>query len=146
MAERGRRRGALWIVLVAVVLVATVGGLAVWHFGVPREEPAPRVIADPVTVEPGEAFEVGAVSVQPGWRLRSSSGVAVVEDVQVTITGERREYIAFDITLKRDGQALAVISCSSHPLEPGDSFVPQCLGSDPIPRSYDRIVVSDRHT
>lgn len=143
-ARRGRWVRMLGVL--AVVVVALCGALAVWHVGLPGARPEPRVVADPVTVREGDAFRTGAFEIRSGWRLRSHGATLATDGITVQNISDGEDFPSFDVTLVDDGTTVGTVSCLSAGIEPGETFAPQCLSSDDVPPRYDEIVVVDTHT
>jgi len=143
------RNVLLGIVLLSVLFVggciALIGGVA--------SEVDKAIDADankaggtdnPMKIEPGEAFEVDGFKYASGWSLkRDAVGDAEVAGLKVTNERDDRDSALVEIKLWRGSEVVALIDCTTEPIQAGTTVTLGCFSADDMPKKYDKVTIND---
>ena len=100
--------------------------------------------ANPLTITPGNAFEVDGFNYAQGWRIQDSA-IDTVEVTGLKVTNNRadQDSALVDIKFWKGTEVLTDLMCTSDPIAVGTTVTLSCLGTDPLPKGYDKITIND---
>lgn len=100
---------------------------------------------NPLTIEPGEAFEVAGFEYAQGWTLGpDASGLLSVEGLKVHNDRDKTDQAWVTISVLLDDEVLATSSCTSDSRIAEDRTVTLiCVSSDTMPADYDEVTIQD---
>jgi hypothetical protein len=101
--------------------------------------------ANPLTIEPGKAFEVAGFEYADGWAVTTDSvGDATVTGLTVTNDRGKNDWAFVNIKLLDDNLVTATISCTSpgSRIEQGTTVTLDCTSSDAL-GSFGRVTIQD---
>lgn len=100
---------------------------------------------NPLTIEPGDGFEVAGFEYAEGWTLGpDASGLLSVEGLKVHNDRDKTDQAWVTISVLLDDEVLATSSCTSDSRIAQDRTVTlTCISSDPMPTDYDQVTIQD---
>lgn len=98
---------------------------------------------NPMTIEPGEAFEVSGFEYQAGWAVGQDFGLIDIRGLKVENNRDDRDSALVEIKFWSGSEVLAVSNCSSQPIAPGTTAGVDCFSGDALPQDYDKITIND---
>lgn len=99
---------------------------------------------NPLEITEGDAFEVSDFNYEAGWQVAGDGlGTVGVKGLKVTNNREDKDSAIVEIKLWTGTEVLAVIDCTTSPIDPGTTVTVDCLGLDKMPKSYDKITIND---
>lgn len=139
------------LIIFGLLIVLFVGG-CVAIVAVVRSEvdnavndDTPRGPNNPLTIEPGEGFEVAGFEYQDGWTIGAdASGFVAVQGLKVHNTRGKTDQAIVTISVVSDNEVLAESTCTSDGRIPEDLTVTlTCISGDSMPDEYDEITIKD---
>lgn len=99
---------------------------------------------NPMTVTVGKAFEVSDFNYQAGW----SVGTDVIGDVEikglkVENNRDSKDSALVEFKFWKGSEVLALVDCTSNPIDPGSTVTVDCFSTDKMPKSYDKLTIND---
>lgn len=108
------------------------------------EDEQPGGPKNPMDIEPGEAFSVRDFDYAAGWTLGTDSiGDAVVKKLKVTNNRDDRDSALVEIKLWQGTEVVALVDCTTEPIQPGTTVTLGCFSADDMPKKYDRVTIND---
>ncbi len=100
---------------------------------------------NPLTIVPGEAFEVAGFEYAAGWTLGPDpAGMLAVDGLEVRNDRDRTDQAFVTISLLLDDEVLAESTCTSAGRIAEDSTVTlTCVSPDPMPAEFDEVTIRD---
>ena len=100
--------------------------------------------ANPLTITPGKAFEVDGFTYAKGWKV-SNSALDTVEITGLKVTNNRpdQDSALVDIKFWKGTEVLTDVMCTSDPIAVGTTVTLSCVGTDPLPKGYDKVTIND---
>lgn len=99
---------------------------------------------NPMSIVPGEAFEVDGFSYAGGWSVGEDAlGALAVTDLKVTNNREGRDSALVEIKFWSGSEVLALVDCTTEPVNVGTTVTLGCFSSDQPPASYDKVTIND---
>ncbi|GAB3249236.1 DUF2510 domain-containing protein [Nocardioides dilutus] len=100
---------------------------------------------NPLTIEPGEGFEVAGFEYADGWTVGpDAAGLLAVQGLKVTNDRGKTDQAFVTISLLSDDEALAEATCTSDGRIPeGRTVTLTCVSSDTMPAEYDEVTIKD---
>jgi hypothetical protein len=100
---------------------------------------------NPLTIEPGEAFEVAGFEYAEGWTLGpDASGLLSVEGLKVHNDRDKTDQAFVTISVLSGDEVLASTTCTSDGRIAEDRTVTlTCVSSDAMPADYDEVTIQD---
>lgn len=100
---------------------------------------------NPLTIEPGEGFEVAGFEYADGWTIGpDASGLVAVEGLKVRNDRGKTDQAFVTISLLADDEVLAESTCTSEGrIAEGLTVTLTCVSSDTMPADYDRVTIKD---
>lgn len=92
----------------------------------------------PCTVTVGKPFELGKHTVLSGWKTVDEYGTLSITGKAKNTSGETSTMF-IDVKFLKGDDVLAVVSCSTNELEPGQTQALSCFGTDNFTKKYDRV-------
>jgi len=141
----------VWLLVIGLVLLLTCGGcFAVGALVLSQTGDVLREIEDSggpgngeqVSVEPGEAFELGDLSFAEGWAV-TAQGPVVTIDGLVATTSEETDVggLALFLTFFRKGREVAQATCAGTVGSAGEEIPLDCFVTDRRARHADQVTV-----
>ena len=140
------------VIGVVIGVVLLVGGCVALFAGAANEvsksieEDAnkPGGSDSPLTIVPGEAFEVDGFNYSPGWTIATNAlGDFEVNDLKVTNNRDEKDGAIVEIKLWAGSEVLASVDCTTEQIVVGTTVSLNCFGADDMPASYDKITIND---
>ncbi len=98
----------------------------------------------PLTITPGKAFEVDGFNYAKGWKVKKDAlGDAEISGLKVTNNRETKDSALVDIKFWKGTEVLADVMCTSDPIAVGTTVTLSCIGTDPLPKGYDKVTIND---
>jgi hypothetical protein len=100
---------------------------------------------NPLTIEPGQAFEVAGFEYAEGWTLGpDAAGLLSVEGLKVHNDRDKTDQAIVTISVLLDDEVLAATTCTSDGRIPEDRTVTlTCASGDTMPTDYDEVTIQD---
>ena len=99
---------------------------------------------NPLEITEGETFSVMDFDYASGWSLAGDGlGSVTVKGLKVTNNRDDKDSAIVEIKLWSGTEVLAVIDCTTSPIDPGTTVTVDCLGLDKMPKNYDKITIQD---
>jgi hypothetical protein len=101
---------------------------------------------NPLTIEPGEGFEVDGYEYDDGWTLdKDASGLVRVQGLKVTNNRGKADRAIVDIKLYLGNEVLATANCNNgiDKIPEGVKVTLSCSSSDTFPEQYDKVTIND---
>lgn len=99
---------------------------------------------NPMEITPGEAFEVDGFNYAAGWTVGADElGDAQVKGLKVTNNREDRDSALVEIKFMQGTEVLALVDCTTEPINVGTTVTLNCFSADDFPASYDKITIND---
>lgn len=92
----------------------------------------------PCTVTVGKPFELGKHTVLSGWKTVDEYGTLSITGKAKNTSGETSTMF-IDVKFLKGDDVLAVVSCSTNELEPGQTQALSCFGTDSFTKKYNRV-------
>lgn len=150
-AQKSHTARNVLIVIGAIFLLLVGGCVAV---GVIVTDKVNDVVNDdtlggpnnPMTIEPGEGFEVDGFEYADGWSISADpNGVVAVQGLKVTNNRGKADRANVDIKLLLDNEVLATANCyhGVDKIAEGTTVTLDCTSSDAMPADYDEVTIND---
>ena len=92
----------------------------------------------PCTIQVGKPFQLGKHTVQAGWKVTSEyDTMSIVGKAKNTSSETSTMFI--DIKFLKGSDVVAVVSCNTSELEPGQTQAMNCFGTDTFTKQYDHV-------
>jgi hypothetical protein len=100
---------------------------------------------NPLTIEPGEGFEVDGFEYQDGWTIGADpAGIVLVEGLRVRNDRGRTDQALVTISVLMGDEVLADTTCTSDGRIAEDLTVTlSCVSGDTMPADYDEVTIKD---
>jgi hypothetical protein len=100
---------------------------------------------NPLTIEPGEAFEVAGFEYADGWTVGpDATGLLSVQGLKVHNGRDKTDQAFVTISILADDEVLAESTCTSDGRIPeGRTVTLTCVSSDTMPPAYDEVTIKD---
>jgi hypothetical protein len=100
---------------------------------------------NPLTIEPGEAFEVAGFEYAEGWTIGpDATGLLSVQGLSVRNDRGKTDQALVTISVLLDDVVLAATTCSSDSRIAEDRTVTlSCISSDTMPTEFDEVTIND---
>jgi hypothetical protein len=100
---------------------------------------------NPMTIEPGEAFEVAGFEYAEGWTLGpDATGLLSVQGLKVHNDRDKTDQAIVTISVLVGDEVVAATTCTSDGRIPEDRTVTlTCVSSDTMPTDYDEVTIQD---
>jgi hypothetical protein len=100
---------------------------------------------NPLTIEPGEAFEVAGFEYADGWTIGADvSGLLSVQGLKVHNARGKTDQAFVTISVLQDDQVLASTTCTSDGrIAEGLTVSLTCASSDRMPAEFDEVTIKD---
>jgi hypothetical protein len=100
---------------------------------------------NPLTIEPGEGFEVAGFEYADGWTIGPDvSGLLAVEGLKVTNDRGKTDQAFVTISVLSNDEVLAESTCTSDGrIAEGLTVTLTCISSDTMPDEYDEVTIKD---
>lgn len=140
------------LIAVGVVLVLLVGGCTAAIVAVGRKvdnvvnDDTPGGPNNPLTVTPGQGFEVAGFDYADGWQLGPDDlGDVDVTGLKVTNNRGKSDYAFVTLKLLSGNEVVADVSCTSpgSRIDEGTTITLDCTSSDDMPAAYDEVTIQD---
>lgn len=135
---------ALFILLFAGC-TALVGGAAnEVSQGIEEDASRPGGTDNPLTIVPGEPFEVDGFAYAAGWGVGADAlGDIEVTNLKVTNNRDSSDSALVEIKFWQGTEVLGLADCTTEPIDVGTTVTLNCLSGDDFPASYDKVTISD---
>lgn len=139
-------------IVIGVVLVLMVGGCVALlgsaanevDKAVTRGETEEGGTNNPKTIKAGKAFEVRGFQYAAGWKVTDDGiGDVQISGLKVTNKRAKRDSAVVEIKFWKGSEVLALVDCSTEPILADTTTKLTCTSSDPKPKKYDKITISD---
>lgn len=97
---------------------------------------------NPVTIEEGQAFEIRDFNYAAGWKVVTNDFGSEIQGLKVTNNRGESDSALVEIKFVTGTEVLALIDCSTEPIDPGMTVTLSCSG-DKVPADYEKITISD---
>jgi Protein of unknown function (DUF2510) len=139
------------LIVFAVLFLLFVGGCVAIVAVVSNEvdnavnDDTPGGPNNPLTIEPGEGFEVAGFEYADGWSIGpDASGLLSVQGLKVTNDRGKTDQAFVTISVLADDEVLAESTCSSDGrIAEGLTVTLTCVASDTMPADYDEVTIKD---
>lgn len=99
---------------------------------------------NPLTITVGKAFEVDGFNYAQGWKIQNSAiDTAEVTGLKVTNNRQTKDSALVEIKFWKGTEVLALVDCTTEPIGVGTTVTLSCLGTDPLPKGYDKVTIND---
>jgi hypothetical protein len=100
---------------------------------------------NPLTIEPGEAFEVAGFEYADGWTVGpDAAGLLSVQGLKVHNGRDKTDQAFVTISILAGAEVLAESTCTSDGRIPeGRTVTLTCVSSDPMPLEHDEVTIKD---
>lgn len=99
---------------------------------------------NPMEIAEGEAFEVRGFEYAAGWTVgKDMVGDVDIKGLKVTNNRDRSDSALVEIKFWTGTEVLALADCTTEPIDVGTTVTLSCFSADDLPKSYDRITISD---
>lgn len=107
-----------------------------------QSDQAPGGPDNPMEIQVGEAFEVQGFSYQAGWTVKNVFGSVEIKGLRVENNRDERDSALVEIKFWKGTELLALVACSTLPIDPGRTAALNCL-SENWPANYDKVSIND---
>jgi hypothetical protein len=98
----------------------------------------------PMTIHPGKPFEVDGFNYAGGWTIADNGlGDATVNGLKVTNNRDNKDSALVEIKLWKGNEVEALVDCTTQPIDVGTTVTLSCIGTDPMPKAFDRVTIND---
>lgn len=109
-----------------------------------EEDKEPGGPDNPMTIEPGKAFEVNGFEYKPGWKIGAGPiGAVDITGLKVENARDDKDSALVEIKVWQGKEVLALADCTTEPIAVGTVTTLSCLSGDDMPKKYDRITIND---
>lgn len=140
------------LIVIGVLFLLLVGGCVAVGLVVSNE--VDKAINDdtlggpnnPMTIEPGQGFEVNGFEYGDGWTVGpDASGLVDIQNLKVTNNRGEPDRAIVQIKLLLDDEVLATSNCSNagDSIPDGITVTLDCYSGDAMPAEYDRVTIND---
>lgn len=125
--------------------VALVGGAAnEVSKSIEEDENKPGGTNNPLTITAGEAFEVDGFNYAAGWTVaKDALGDVEIKGLKVTNNRDDRDSALVEIKFWKGTEVLALVDCTTEPINVGTTVTLGCSSADDFPTAYDKITIND---
>ena len=138
----------------AIVLLVCCGGFAACTAGVvgTADEVSKSMDSDaskeggpenPMTITEGEAFEVDGFNYAAGWKATEELDTATITGLKVTNNRDHKDSAVVEIKFMKGSEVLALVDCTTDPIQKGQTATLDCFSDDKLPDDYDEITIND---
>lgn len=100
--------------------------------------------ANPLAITAGKAFEVDGLNYAAGWKVGTDAlGDVEVTGLKVTNNRDTKDSALVEIKFWKGTEVLALVDCNTEPIGVGTTVTLSCIGTDPMPKGYDKITIND---
>lgn len=152
-----QKKGFPWkwvVIIVAIVLLVCCGGFAACTAGVigTADEVSKSMDSDaskeggpdnPMPITEGEAFEVDGFNYAAGWKVTEEFGDANITGLKVTNNRDQKDSVMVEIKFMKGSEVLALVDCTTDPIQKGNTVSVDCFSTDKLPDDYDEITIND---
>lgn len=144
------------LLIIGLLLLLAIGGCVALIGGVANEasksiekdENKPGGTNNPLTITPGQAFEVDGFNYAAGWRVgKDALDDLAIKGLKVTNNREDRDNALVEIKFFRGTEVLALAGCTTggprDPITVGTTVTLDCTSTDKLPTKYDKITIND---
>lgn len=146
------------LIIVAVLFVLMIGGCMALIGGAAnevgkeidksikeseRKDALPGGPNNPLTIVEGKAFEVQGFKYAPGWKVANSLDSPEITGLKVTNERKKSDSALVEIKFWKGTEVLALVDCTTEPIDVGTTVTLGCLSGDPMPAGYDKITIND---
>jgi len=129
--------------IIALVAVLSAGANHVAN-SIKADENKPGGSNNPVSITVGKAFDVDGLTYANGWTIANDGmGDATVKHLKVTNNRDQKDSAVVEIKLWKGNEVRALLDCTSNPMDVGTTVQLSCFGTDPLPKTYDRVTIDD---
>jgi hypothetical protein len=140
------------LIIIGVLFLLFVGGCVA--VGALLVDKANDVVNDdtvggpnnPLTIEPGEGFEVDGFEYADGWSIGpDTNGLVAVQGLKLTNNRGKADRANVDIKVLLDNEVLATANCyhGVDKISEGTTVTLECTSSDAMPDDYDEVTIND---
>ena len=140
------------LIIFGVIALALIGGC--FAVGAVLVDRANDAINDdtlggpnnPLTITPGQGFEVDGFEYSDGWTVGPDpGGLVAVQQLKVTNNRGKADRALVEIRLLLRNEVLATASCNNafDKIPDGTTVTLDCSSSDTMPTEYDKVTISD---
>ena len=135
----------LLFLLTVVGCVALIGGAAnEASKSIEKDEKKAGGTNNPLTITPGQAFEVDGFNYAAGWRVgKDALDDLAIKGLKVTNNREDRDSALVEIKFFRGTEVLALADCTTDPITVGTTVTLGCTSTNKLPTGYDKITIND---
>jgi hypothetical protein len=99
---------------------------------------------NPMTIHPGKPFEVDGLNYAGGWKIANDGlGDATVNGLKVANNRDSKDSAIVEIKLWKGKEVKALVDCTTDPIDVGTTVKVSCLGTDKLPKTFDRVTIND---
>lgn len=133
------------VILSFVGCTALIGGAAnEVSESIEEDANKPGGTDNPLTIVPGEAFEVDGFAYAAGWGVSADTlGDIAVTDLKVTNNRDSSDSAIVEIKFLQGTEVLGLADCTTEPIDVGTTVTLSCFSADDFPASYEKITISD---
>jgi hypothetical protein len=140
------------LLILAGLFILVVGGCAALVGGAANEVSKdikadankPGGTDNPLTITPGNAFEVDGFKYAAGWKIgKDALGDVEVTGLKVTNARGKKDSSLVEIKFFKGTEVLALANCTTEPIGMNTTVTLSCISSDKLPTGYDKITIND---
>lgn len=98
---------------------------------------------NPLPITEGEAFSVSGFDYAAGWTIDQEYDLATIEGLKVTNNRDDKDSALVEVKFMQGSEVLALIDCTTEPINVGQTTTVDCFSSDEIPSDYDELTIND---
>ncbi len=108
-----------------------------------QDAQAPGGPNNPMEIEVGKAFEVQGFNYQAGWTVKNDFGTASIKGLKVQNNRSDKDSAIVEIKFWNGSEVLALVDCTSSPIDPGSTVTLTCFSGDKLPAQYEKVTIND---
>lgn len=110
-----------------------------------KADKAPGGPDNPLKVKEGEKFSVAGFDYDAGWKVVKDTdlGMLNVEGLKVTNNRDKKDSALVEVKFWKGNEVLALTDCTTEPVAVGTKTKVSCIGTDDIPKGYNKITIND---
>lgn len=99
---------------------------------------------NPLTIKPGQAFEVSGFKYAEGWKVkREFGGYVNITGLKVTNERDKKDSALVEIKFWKGSEVLALSDCTTEPIAPDTTVTISCSSGDKLPKAYEKVTIND---
>jgi hypothetical protein len=132
-------------VLCVVGLIVLIGGAAnEVSKSIDADANKPGGTDNPMAIHEGKSFEVDGFKYAGGWTIANDGlGDTTVKGLKVTNNRADKDSAIVEIKLWQGKEVKSLVDCTTNPIDVGTTVTVSCIGTDSMPKTFDKVTIND---